>query len=241
MSLARLLPHPRILTIVGAAGIALLASDVALSQQPAGAPPPQVPVETCTPGNCCWIMTKGLSGAFGMAFDQSAGSGHAVLVASGYDRLIHGPTTANACVAYWNRHIATRPGQTPWMAMPVGPLRNLPANPPPTGPGPVAGAPPGTAVAERSSPRRPTCPRRRDCVAASPDGPLALRSGAGDRGQDQRLAPRHHHEPGRGGQRVHVHDAHHRPASGRRAVDLGGGCPVVLEFDAGPRHPRSRR
>ncbi len=39
MSLARLLPHPRILTIVGAAGIALLASDVALSQQPAGAPP----------------------------------------------------------------------------------------------------------------------------------------------------------------------------------------------------------
>lgn len=142
MSLARLLPHPRILTIVGAAGIALLASDVALSQQPAGAPPPQVPVETCTPGNCCWIMTKGLSGAFGMAFDQSAGSGHAVLVASGYDRLIHGPTTANACVAYWNRHIATRPGQTPWMAMPVGPLRNLPANPPPIGPGPVAGAPP---------------------------------------------------------------------------------------------------
>lgn len=43
MILVRLFSGPRVLAI---AGIALLASDPALSQQPAGAPPPQVPVET---------------------------------------------------------------------------------------------------------------------------------------------------------------------------------------------------
>ncbi len=99
---------------------------------------------SCVQGqSCCYVgSTDDNPPRYALAYDGTVTTGNRALLAGGFNRIVYGPVSIDACTAYWNKNIA---------AAGLGrPIRAVSANsgpaPAPLPRSPIPGSPGGTAL-----------------------------------------------------------------------------------------------